>query len=431
MSANLPKPLFSLLGLSLIERILLSAKEAGIREVIVVIGFLGERIKEYLGEGKRLGLKIEYINNKEWEKGNALSLMAAKPFIKQNFILLMADHLFSPSILKRLKKEKVKEGEGILVVDCQPHRYIDIPESTKVEIRNGKVLDIGKELKNWTGIDCGIFLLSPSIFEVFEQSIKRSRGSLSEGMRLLAKEGRLRTLGLEEGEFWIDIDTYKELKQAEKILCKNLIKPTDGPVSRLLNRPISIFLSRYLVKLNISPNSLSLFAFLGCALSAFFFSTGAYPNFIIAGILAQIFSILDGCDGEVARLTFRCSEYGAWFDAVLDRYADALIILGMVLGDWKLHMRPSVWTVGFFALLGSLMISYTAIKYDAILKEKKAKIKLRFGRDVRLFIIMLGGLTAQLFLTLLTLAFTTNLECIRRMFEMRGKEGSKNKSVSS
>ena len=72
------KPLIHLLGLSLIERVMLTAKEAGINEFVVVTGYLGDQIKEQLGDGESYGVKIDYVENEEWEKGNGVSVLKSK-----------------------------------------------------------------------------------------------------------------------------------------------------------------------------------------------------------------------------------------------------------------------------------------------------------------------------------------------------------------
>jgi len=133
--------------------------------------------------------------------------------------------------------------------------------------------------------------------------------------------------------------------------------------------------------------------------------------------LSQISSIVDGCDGEVARLKFQGSKYGAWFDAVLDRYADALIILGMVYGWWSIHSEVCIWIVGFFAMMGSFMNSYTAIKYDEVLLKRRENV--RVGRDLRLFLIMVGALLGQIYYTLFVLGVLTNFVSLRRIFLLK------------
>ena len=61
---------------------------------------------------------------------------------------------------------------------------------------------------------------------------------------------------------------------------------------------------------------------------------GGYVTLALGGLIAQFASIIDGCDGENARLKFLKSDFGGWFDAVLDRYADALLLFGLT---WHAH----------------------------------------------------------------------------------------------
>jgi len=412
-----PKPLVPLLGLSLIERVILTAKQAGIDDFVIVIGYLGERIRAKLGDGKRYNVKITYVQNEEWERGNGVSVLKAKQLLKEKFILLTSDHIFDAKILSELKKVKLEDGEGVLVVDRRPREYIDLYDATKVRIdEKGYIRDIGKKIKNYNGIDCGMFLLSPSIFKAIEESIKADDEALSGGVRVLAKNKKMKSFIV--NSLWIDIDTPEDIKKAEEILCKNLKKTTDGPVSKYINRPISIRLSKFLAKTNITPNLISFLSFAICLISGLLFSFGTYSHIIIGGILTQFSSIIDGCDGEIARLKFQQTDYGAWFDAVLDRYADALIILGMAYGGWILYGRVEIWVVGFIALIGSFMNSYTSIKYDTIFKKSK-NTKIRIGRDIRLFLIMIGALLNQLYYTLIVLGILTNAESIRRLYTLR------------
>ena len=141
---------------------------------------------------------------------------------------------------------------------------------------------------------------------------------------------------------------------------------------------------------------------------------------IAGGILVQFSSIVDGCDGEIARLKLRQTNYGGWFDAVLDRYADGLIVFGMIYGHWTLHSNIFIWTVGFAALIGTFLNSYTSDKYDSIFSKKLVcRNEMRMGRDIRLFIIFIGALSNQILLTLAILAVITNFESIRRLVVLR------------
>ncbi|RLJ07439.1 MAG: nucleotidyltransferase [Candidatus Aenigmatarchaeota archaeon] len=212
-----PKPLISILGKPLIERIILAAKKAGIRSFVVVTGYLGEKIRRRLGNGRKLGVKIRYVSNPEWERENGLSVLKAKKLLgKENFILMMSDHLFEPKIIKKLKRIRIRDG-CVLAVDKSPEYYIDLDDATKVVTRNGKILRIGKDLKRFNAVDCGIFLCTPRIFDALENSIERGDETLSGGIRLLARQGKMRAMDIGDA-FWMDIDTPWDCEKAEDIL---------------------------------------------------------------------------------------------------------------------------------------------------------------------------------------------------------------------
>ena len=131
-------------------------------------------------------------------------------------------------------------------------------------------------------------------------------------------------------------------------------------------------------------------------------------------------SVIDGCDGEVARLKFSESEYGGWFDAVLDRYADAFLLFGLTWHAFSMSGREIDLFVGFMAIIGSFMLSYTADKHDNLMKLRiEKRVGFRIGRDVRVFMIFVGALLNQPFLTLLVIALLMNMETTRRVIACR------------
>ncbi|NOY39639.1 MAG: NTP transferase domain-containing protein [Nitrospirae bacterium] len=419
MTNNRPKPLARLLGLSLVERVILTARNASVREFVVVIGYLGAMIKEELGDGSRYGVEITYIENTEWQRGNALSVLKAREVLKERFFLLMSDHLFEPSVLQEAGSSQLDDKEVLMVVDSAPDDYIDMEDATRVMVRDGRIVSIGKGLSDYNAVDCGIFSCSVSLFDALQESIMHGDETLSGGMQRLADRGMLKAYDL-NGRFWIDIDTEEAFRTAEDQLCRSLIKPTDGFISRNLNRPVSIRLSKVLVKTRIKPDTISLSGFTLSLLAALLLSFGNYLPVLLGGLLVQVSSVLDGCDGEVARLKHQQSDYGAWFDAVLDRYADAAVILGLTYGWWNSHGGDYlVWVTGYLALTGSLMNSYTAIKYDTVVLKEQKGSGWRFGRDTRSFLIMLGAVLNQLFALLVVLAVIANFVSVRRLYVLR------------
>ncbi len=233
------KPLIPLLGLTLIERIILTAKKAGICDFLIVVGYNGDQIRKHLGDGRRQDVKIDYVVNDEWKRGNGISVLKAKEFFHESFILLMADHIFDHEILNDLRKATLRQDGCILCVDGEEHKYLDLEDATKVIVTDGRVTDIGKQLTYYNGIDTGIFLCTPVIFDALDESIANGNENLSGGINILANKGEMKALYVSD-KYWIDVDHGKALKNAKSLLIEQLAKLTDGPIARMLNRPLSL-----------------------------------------------------------------------------------------------------------------------------------------------------------------------------------------------
>ena len=418
------KPLTPILGVPLIERIIRSALEGGADDFYVVTGYQSRRIHDFLSRlSGQLGVRITPIVNQDWRKDNGLSVLKAQKYLRGPFLLLMADHLFDPTIAHELMKHPLDDGEIILCVDGNTENpLVDMEDVTRVKTEGTRLRCIGKGLTDFNGFDTGIFLCTPSLFGVLERC-RQEYGdtTLTGAVRLLAGEDRVKAVDV-RGCFVIDVDDPAAFKRAESVLLAQLRdKPSDGPVSRYFNRPLSVRMSRRLVNYSVTPNQISLFSFLCSMLAAGLFSLGGYPTLLLGGLLAQFASIIDGCDGEVARLKFQGSHYGGWLDAVLDRYADAFLLFGLTWHAYSFKMDGFVLLVGFLAIIGSFMVSYTADKYDNRMGTRWSK-SLRVGRDVRIFLIFLGALLNQPYWTLIVLALLMNLEAIRRVIVCRDHE---------
>ncbi len=410
------KPLVPLLGVPLIERTIRSAIEGGADEFVVITGYEGEQVGKFLQQlAKRLNVPIIPIQNDDWQKENGFSVLKARDVIDEPFLLLMADHLFDPAIIRLLQEQTLNDGEVLLAVDTDKNNpLIDMGDVTKVHSKEGYILNIGKTIDDFNGFDTGIFLCTPAIFEALECAYKiHNDTTLSAAIRVLAEDKHAKSV--QTTGFWIDVDDEKAHQKAEKTLLDSLRgKSNDGPVSHWLNRPISTRLSKFLVNSNITPNQISFFSFVLSVIAAGLFALGNYWFLALGGIIAQFASIIDGSDGEVARLKYLSSDYGGWFDAVLDRYADAFLLFGLTWYVYSQDLSPWALGIGFLAIIGSFMLSYTADKYDNLMKKRTQK-GLRMGRDVRVFLIFLGALLNQAYLVLIVIAVLMNLETIRRI----------------
>lgn len=154
----------------------------------------------------------------------------------------------------------------------------------------------------------------------------------------------------------------KDILQAEHLLFEGCRKPQDGIISQLLNRHLSLFLSRRLVSSFVRPNHISLLTFSLGILAALAAAYGHYSGFFLAGLLYQLNSIVDGVDGELARVRYEFSVLGEWLDTISDDLSDFLFYLGLGYGAWQtalappLLASPRIWLyLGLAAAFGKLL----------------------------------------------------------------------------
>jgi phosphatidylglycerophosphate synthase len=140
---------------------------------------------------------------------------------------------------------------------------------------------------------------------------------------------------------------------AEKKLDRWLVKPTDGIYAQF-NRRMSVPISRQLIKLPITANMVSIFT-LGVGIaSATFFALGGYWYTLVGAFVCLFASILDGCDGEVARLKLLESDFGCWLETVCDYVFYLFLLAGMTIGQWRSSGSKSYLAWGGVLLFGAL-----------------------------------------------------------------------------
>ncbi len=366
-----PKPLTRVLGLTLAERVVCTLLDAGIRRFLVALGHEAETVRAHFSDiARRRGVTIDFIEARGWEQGNGASALAAKAHTGDApFFLVMIDHLFDPDIARALADDPPAPGEMRLAVDRRKDAIFDLDDVTRVKIDDGRIKQIDKTLDDWDAGDTGVMLCTSGLYEGLARAAARNEHGLSDGLRELAGEGRARTVDV-TGMSWLDVDTPEALREAERSLMRDQGRKTrDGPVSRHLNRPVSRWLSRTLVRTTVTPNQISLISWILSCVAAGLMAVGGYPALAAGGALAQLASIVDGCDGEIARLKHSQSAFGGWFDAVLDRYADAVLLFGLMWHEFAATGTNLSVLLGFAAIVGSFLNSYTADKYDGLMAQ--------------------------------------------------------------
>ncbi len=213
-----PKPLKPVSGVPLIVRILRSLQDEGIREAVIVLGYLGDKLRRALVAEPSLALSLTFVTNEQFTKKNGVSLLAARPYLEGGAILTMADHLYSPEIVRRLRALDLPRGTSALAVDYDPERCFDLDDATKVRVEQGRIVDIGKEIAAYNAVDTGVFRVGPELVDELAALYDRHGDcSLSDGVKALSARGKF--VACDAGDArWIDVDTPVAVQRAEAML---------------------------------------------------------------------------------------------------------------------------------------------------------------------------------------------------------------------
>ena len=181
------------------------------------------------------------------------------------------------------------------------------------------------------------------------------------------------------------------------------------------------------IRLRITPNQISMLALIaGIACAYLFFQR----QFFWGSISLILSAMLDLVDGSVARKTHAHSDFGAVFDWIVDKYVDALVLLGVGLSGISIISQyiavPPIadFAIAALAIIGSLMNTFIKpVVYAEIGYRDKVEGKIDdplegvgfFGRPETFLVLILGGITGFIWASLIIIAVCTNLSAIQRI----------------
>lgn len=174
-------------------------------------------------------------------------------------------------------------------------------------------------------------------------------------------------------------------------------------------RRILEFLVAGLARFHVNPNLLTFIGLLINIFAAVLFAKGL---FFWAGLVILFAGIFDMIDGEVARLTKKVTRFGAFFDSVIDRYSDLLLLLGLIIWYAKLDR---IFYVGLtsLVLIGSVMTSYTRARAESLIPACKVGF---LERPERIVLLVIGCLTNRMAAVLWVMAVLANWTVSQRIW---------------
>jgi len=219
ITSTRPKHLIKVGGKPILEHCLNAVKTSGIEEALVVIHYMGDAIRQYFGDGEKFGLKIEYVEQKAvLGTGNAVSLV--EPHIKDEFLLVYGDLLFSAEAMKNVidlhKKEKPAATMAVVPVE-NPEDYgiVELEDEKHVKriVEKPKHEEAPSNLAN-----AGVYVFSTEIFDKVRETSASARGEweITDAISQLSKEKKTVLAVKISQDDWIDIGRPWDLLEANR-----------------------------------------------------------------------------------------------------------------------------------------------------------------------------------------------------------------------
>jgi UDP-N-acetylglucosamine diphosphorylase/glucosamine-1-phosphate N-acetyltransferase len=219
ITSTRPKHLIKVGGKSILEHCLDAVKTSGTEEALIVVHYMGDVIRQYFGDGKKFGLKIEYVEQKAvLGTGNAVSLV--EPYVKDDFLLVYGDLLFSAEAVKNVvelhAKEKPAATMAVVPVE-NPEDYgiveLENEKNVKRIVEKPNRKEAPSNLAN-----AGVYIFSTEIFEKIKGSSASARGEweITDAVSQLAKEKKTVLAVKISKDDWIDTGRPWDLFEANR-----------------------------------------------------------------------------------------------------------------------------------------------------------------------------------------------------------------------
>jgi CDP-L-myo-inositol myo-inositolphosphotransferase len=405
-------PLF---GLTPAERTALAFARVGVRR-FAIAGERGavEQLERLLASGPCRRLRAR----------GATSLVAASDGAP--FYLARADCLYDRQLVARFVAESRGSADSVVAVDFRPGARVRGAALPQVSVWSreeprARLRSVARELVGADGVLAGLALATPAFARAIDACEGPERAWLDGLAALLRREPVESWPVLER---WQAVVQEQDVPRARREVLAGAVRVGDGVVARYLNRPISLRITERLLARPVAPWMVSVASF-GMTLAAGL--SFAMGHALTGGVLAQSASVLDGVDGELARLRYQDSAFGGLYDALLDRVGEAAVIGGMTLYAWLAGSGASAVALGFAALAGNSLSMLVKEKYGTQFQrpwaaEREGRWRwLLLGRDGRLFLTLVAGLTGQVELVLGYLAVGTHLHAGARIARVRAE----------
>jgi NDP-sugar pyrophosphorylase family protein len=179
-SSYVPKPMLEIAGTSLVQRNLELMRDVlGIREIVVIVGYLGDQIRKHLGDGTEFGVKIEYVECAQPDIGLAQGIALAEPLLDRPFVTVLADELYIGSNHAELRAPDDDYFAVCAAMHTDDPRLIQ--RNYSVAIAGGAIVDVEEKPADPQTdlLGCGTYIFTPELFDRIRATPPSARSLMS------------------------------------------------------------------------------------------------------------------------------------------------------------------------------------------------------------------------------------------------------------
>ena len=334
----------------LLHRVLLTGQRAGVHDWLIVARHEAHRLQVSLAAAPKLaGISWQVFDLQSTSPG---VLTQALP--SETVLVCSGTAAYDRRPLVQLQR-----GDGTSVcVTTSPLATTD-PMSEGVALQNGSIATLIPTVQStWYTTDmlrCPGELLSRILPEMWNK-LQSSSTPVAVILHALMQVTTVKALDISQ-HAWVPLTAPLErsVATAEAHLIRGLGRDGDSPLVRLIDRRISQAITKRLVHTTITPNQITLVS-AGIGLSGALLL--AHPSRlwqVLGSLLFLLSTIIDGCDGEIARLTFQESEFGAKLDVIMDNVVHIFLFSCIALGLYRQEQHTLYLLLGGLTLGGVLL----------------------------------------------------------------------------
>ena len=299
-----------------IKRLVITAQRAGIAHFTIITEESDSSLKDLLAYDKRIESSISWTTSKEKLE------LEDKPYL-----IIQSNLLTTPQALSNFIDDDIDTDSIYILSDTSEDPWIKTNEDRILEItpNGGKIV--------------GAYAASGKLLnQYFSDSV-----SLYSMIPQLVNEGKAKCRKF-DGKYWMRLsDDVNTAKDAEDLIFNYVGKTATGWISRNINSKFSLPTSRQLIKTPLTPNMISIGINIIGSLCGVFYALG-HP--VIGSLFMHTATIMDRCDGEVARVKLMETKKGEWVDTISDQFTVLSFLLGVPIGYYLISDKPIALILG-------------------------------------------------------------------------------------